>query len=388
MNPFGRFSRTEADTPPPGEIPGLRGAPMRTPVRTAGATTGPGLWPAVIGRILTRQLWIELYGLPGYSLTLKGPPVEAFAAAPRDFRPTDPASGKAVVDGRFILAGSSLEAAAPEDPWNRPSPSRAFATELHAFAWLPSLILQNERGAREAVRLTLAWGASFARWSPFAWGPDILARRTLNLACAARRMGQVATEAERLRLADILGRHGRQLLRPPGGVAGSAERLAAAAVAGCVLAGPSGVSLRSAALRRLPGALERTVGNDGGHASRSPEAGLELLLDLLTLDDALSQLSETGPDAVRVAIQRLTAALCLLTLPDGRLVTLQGRGTAAGGADRRRPRPRRGARHGSARSNGGGHRPHPQPASDHRRGCGRAGARCPVRDSLRPADGA
>ena len=230
MNPFGRFSRTEADTPPPGEIPGLRGAPMRTPVRTAGATTGPGLWPAVIGRILTRQLWIELYGLPGYSLTLKGPPVEAFAAAPRDFRPTDPASGKAVVDGRFILAGSSLEAAAPEDPWNRPSPSRAFATELHAFAWLPSLILQNERGAREAVRLTLAWGASFARWSPFAWGPDILARRTLNLACAARRMGQVATEAERLRLADILGRHGRQLLRPPGGVAGSAERLAAAAV--------------------------------------------------------------------------------------------------------------------------------------------------------------
>jgi succinyldiaminopimelate transaminase len=113
---------------------------MRTPVRTAGVTTGPGLWPAVIGRILTRQLCIELYGLPGYSLTLKGPLVEAFAAAPRDFRPTDPASGKAVVDGRFVLAGSSLEAAAPEDPWNRPSPSRAFATELHAFAWLPSLI--------------------------------------------------------------------------------------------------------------------------------------------------------------------------------------------------------------------------------------------------------
>jgi hypothetical protein len=80
VNPLGRFSRTEADTPPPGEIPGLRGAPMRTPVRTTGAATGPGLWPAVIGRMLTRQLWIELYGLPGYSLTLKGPPVEAFAA--------------------------------------------------------------------------------------------------------------------------------------------------------------------------------------------------------------------------------------------------------------------------------------------------------------------
>ena len=118
MNPLGRFSRTEADTPPPGEIPGLRGAPMRTPVRSTGAATGPGLWPAVIGRMLTRQLWIELYGLPGYSLTLKGAPVQAFAATPRDFRPADPAPGKAAVDGRFILAGTSLEAAAPEeDPW-------------------------------------------------------------------------------------------------------------------------------------------------------------------------------------------------------------------------------------------------------------------------------
>ncbi|WIY69670.1 heparinase II/III family protein [Aquidulcibacter paucihalophilus] len=326
MNPLAAFSRTEADAPPPGEIPGLRGAPMRTPVRSAGAATGPGLWPTVISRMLVRQLWIELYGLPGYSLTLKGPPVQAFAATPRDFRPVDPAPGKAAVDGRFILAGSSLEAAAPEDPWNRPSPNRAFATELHAFAWLPSMMLQGERGAREAVRLTLAWGSAFARWSPFAWGPEVLARRTLNLACAARRMGQVATEAERLRLADILGRQGRQLLRPPGGLAGSAERLTAAAVAGCVLAGPPGVSLRRAALRRLPGALDRTVDADGGHASRSPEAGLELLLDLLTLDDALSQLSEAGPDAVRAAIQRLTVALRLLTLPDGRLVTMQGGG--------------------------------------------------------------
>ncbi|WP_292063919.1 heparinase II/III family protein [Brevundimonas sp. UBA7664] len=326
MSPLGPFSRAEADSPPPGEIPGLRGAPMRTPVRTAGSGAGAGLWPAIVGRFLTRQLWIELYGLPGYSLTLKGRPAQGFAATPRDFRPADPAPGKLAVDGRFILAGASLEAPAPEDPWNRPSPSRAFATELHAFVWLPSLMMQGERGAREAVRLTLAWYAAFARWSPFAWGPEVLARRTFNLACAARRMGQVATEAERLKLADVLGRQGRQLLRPPGGLAGSAQRLIAAAVAGCVLAGAAGASLRRAALNRLPGVLARTVGVDGGHASRSPEAGLELLLDLLTLDDALSQLSEASPEAVRDAIQRLTVALRLLTLPDGRLVTMQGGG--------------------------------------------------------------
>ena len=326
MSPLGPFARTEAAGPAPGEIPGLRGAPMRTPVRSTEASTGPGLWPAVIGRLLTRQMWIELYGLPGYGLTLRGRTAQGFAATPRDFRPVDAAPGKTTLGGKFLLAGASLEAPAPEDPWNRPSPTRAFAVELHAFAWLPSLMLQGERGAREALRLTLTWAVVFARWSPFAWDPAILARRTFNLACAARRMGQVATEAERLKLADVLGRQARQLLRPPGGAAARAERLIAVAVAGCVLAGSPGTALRRAALRALPSALARTVGEDGAHASRSPEAGLELLLDLLTLEDALAQLSEAPPEAMRSAIRRLTSAARFHTLPDSRLITMQGGG--------------------------------------------------------------
>ncbi|GAA0641530.1 heparinase II/III domain-containing protein [Brevundimonas lenta] len=326
MSPFGPFARPEGGGPAPGEIPGLRGAPVRTPVRATGASTGASLWPALTGRMLTRQLWIELYGLPGYALTLKGRVAQAFASMPRDFRPVDPTIGKGALAGRFVLAGSSLEAPAPEDPFNRPSPTRAFAVDLHAFAWLPSLMAQGERGAREALRLTLTWAEVFSRWSPFAWDPDILARRAYVLACAARRMGQVATEAERLRLADVLGRQARQLLRPPGGVATLAERLTAAALVGCVLAGPPGAAIRRKALGRLTRALDRAVGPDGAHASRSPEAGMELLLDLLSLEDALGQLSEAAPEGVRAAIHRLTAALRLHTLPDGRLISMQGGG--------------------------------------------------------------
>jgi uncharacterized heparinase superfamily protein len=332
MSPLGPFAHrsAEAEGPAPGAIPGLRGAPVRTPVRSGGPHTGPTLWPAIAGRLLTRQMWIELYGLPGYGLTLagllSGGKATALAATPRDFRPADAALGKSVLDGRLTLAGVSLDVAAPEDPWDRPSPSRGFAVDLHAFAWLPALMQQGDRGAREALRLTLTWADHFTRWSPFAWDPAILARRVFNLACAARRMGGVATEAERLRLCDILGRQGRQLLRPPGGLAGKAERMIAAALAGCVLAGPPGVSLRKAALHRLPGALRVTVHGDGGHASRNPEAGLSLLLDLLTLDDALSQLSEPLSEAAAGAIQRLTSALRLQTLPDGRLISFQGGG--------------------------------------------------------------
>ncbi len=307
-------------------IPGLRGAPVRTPVRTSQSSGDLRQWPALAGRLLSRQLWIELYGLPGYTLTLGARPAQGFAATPRDPRPVDAEAGRLVLGGRFTLAGHSLEAAAPDDPWNRPSPNRAFAVELHAFQWLPSLMLQEERGAREALRLTLAWATTFARWSPFAWSPAILARRTFNLACAARRMGQVATEAERLKLADLLARQARQLLRPPHSLAEQATALTAVAVAGCTLAGKSGAGLRRTALNRLTAALTRTVLSDGSHASRSPEAGMELLLDLLTLTDVLGQVSETTPEPVRRAIQRLTRALRIHTLPDGRLATLQGGG--------------------------------------------------------------
>lgn len=339
MSPLGPFARPEGDGPAPGEIPGLRGAPVRTPVRATGASTGPALWPAILGRMLTRQLWIEAYGLPGYALTLRGRTAQSFAATPRDFRPVDPTVGKGILGGRFVLAGSSLEIGPDEEPFNRPSPNRAFAVDLHAFAWLPSLMAQGERGAREALRLTLIWSDVFVRWSPFAWDPDILARRAVNLACAARRMGQVATEVERLKLASVLGRQARQLLRPPGGVATQSERMTAAALVGCVLAGPPGVSIRRKALARLSKALPRTVGPDGGHASRSPEAGLELLLDLLTLEDGLSQISEDLPEAVGDAIARLQDAITLHTLPDGRLATLQGGGpsTAARVAAARGP---------------------------------------------------
>jgi len=326
VSPLGPFARREADGPAPDQIPGLRGAPMRTPVRATGARTGPELWPALAGRMLSRQLWIELYGLPGYAMTLKGGRVSAFAAAPRDFRPVEPHGGKGVLAGRYALAGSSMDVGPGGDPWNRPTPTRAHAVELHAFAWLPGLMQEGERGAREALRLTLAWAEAFVRWSPFAWGEETLPRRLYRLSCAARRLSAVATEEERARLADLIARQARQLLRPPGSVAGRAERLTAVAVAGCVLAGPVGAALRAKALGRLPRALDQTVGPDGGHASRSAEAGLELLLDLLTLDDALAQLSESPPPAMTAAVRRLLAGLRVFTLPDGRLASFQGGG--------------------------------------------------------------
>lgn len=282
------------------------------------------LWLQALGKLAARQGMIEGFGAPGYGLTLSWPRTEGFAAGARDFRPIDPGIGRAALGGRFVFAGAMMDAPKPADPWGRPSPNRAFAVELHRFTWLPHLMTSGEPGVREALRLTLAWREVFGRWSPFAWGREVMARRVYNLACAARRLAAVASEEESAQLADLLARQARHLLRLPDDSAWAAEHNTAAAIAGAALNARAGDKLMGRAMPRLRRALEKSVTADGCHASRSPEASMELLLDLLTLDDALMQRGEAAPVEITRAIDRLTQAMRLLTLGDGRLACFQG----------------------------------------------------------------
>lgn len=281
-------------------------------------------WSAAAVRMIVRQAAIEGFGAPGYQLTLSRPRTEGFAVAPRDFRPADRTAGRLIAQGRFVFAGASLDAPFPGDPWNRPSPSQAFALALHRFDWMRDLTALGEASAHEALRLSLLWGEIFGRWTPFAWGREVLSRRVFNLACAGRRMASTTSEAQSAALADLIARQARHLLRLPDDRGFDSETTTAAALAGAALAGEAGDRLIKRALPRLRRALGRSVHPDGAHASRSPEAGLELLLDLLTLDDALNQRGVPTPEEALGAIDRLTQAVRALTLSDGRLACFQG----------------------------------------------------------------
>lgn len=328
MKPLGPFAPRDSETPlSEGHIPGHRGAPVRTPLQSNPINrTTPALMGALIKAMTARQFWIEIYGLPGYGLTLGQVKDCGLAISPRDFRPISKESSRLLSGAKLTLAGLSLEAEDIDGLWVRPTPSRAFAEELHSFAWLPIMMDQGERGIRDAMSMVMGWHRVFGEWSPFSWGPEILTRRVYNLSCAARRLSQAAPEAEQRILLETLLRQAKQLLRPPSTGRGRAERLTAAAIAGCALSGKAGQTLLKKSLGRLPRALDITVKPDGSHASRAPEQGLELLLDLLTLDDALSQISEPTPPPVADAISRLTIALRTYVLPDGRLATFQGGG--------------------------------------------------------------
>ena len=136
-----------------------------------------------------RQGEQEWFGNPLHQLMLSRPAVEGFAANPRDRRPVNSAEGKRLLQGIFDLAGTRMSVGAHGDPFDKPSPDRAFAVALHRMGWLHDLVAQEDAGARAALRLVMDWRRVFGRWNGFSWSADCLERRVFNLACAARTHG-------------------------------------------------------------------------------------------------------------------------------------------------------------------------------------------------------
>lgn len=273
---------------------------------------------------LRRQVRREWAGSPLHRWMLASPKPEGLTGASRDPRPGRAENGRRIQLGDFTFAGVTLHAGPKGDPWDRPNPSRRFAVALHRFDWMRDLLAVGESGAVEGLRLTLLWRRTFGRWNGFSWDPEVLERRVFNLACAAPAICTGASDAERAQIALDLARQARHLLATIDSPARAAERACAAALAGAVLTGEAGDRLAAKALERLTQALAETVQADGGHASRSPQAALHLLLDLQTLDEALVQRGIAPPDEMMRAIDRLVGAVRFFTLGDGALPVFQG----------------------------------------------------------------
>jgi uncharacterized heparinase superfamily protein len=284
----------------------------------------PGRPLAALFVAARRRMGRELAGTPPHRWLLAQGRPDGLGAMPRDLRPANLVAGRQILAGAFVLGGETMSPGQHGDPFNCPSPSRRFAVALHRFGWLRDLLATGPEGSAEGLRLTLEWARTFGRWNTFAWGSEVLERRVFNLACAAKTLAARASDAEGGKLALDLARQARFLLQLDDGPARAAERYAVAAVAGAALSGKSGDRLLARGLARLRKALPVTVLGDGGHASRSPQAALELFFDLSTLDDALTQRGMSPPEELSRALDRLADAVRFLTLADGRLAAFQG----------------------------------------------------------------
>lgn len=289
----------------------------------ASSRGGGVLWKAV-GAELASHVAREWYGSGPHRLLIAFPRPEGLAARPHDPRPVDPEHGRKILTGALALDGGALRLALDGDPFDTASPSRRFAVSLHRFDWLPDLAAAGSDGARRSLRLIDDWRRVFGKWNAFSWSPECLERRVFHLACAAKTLAAEGSDAEIADLTRDLARQARHLVEPNSAPERALERAAIATVAGCVLAGKSGERLIDRGLKALSRHLDRMVLADGGHATRSPEAGVELLFDLLTLDDALGQRGRPSPEALSRAIDRLSSATRFFTLGDGHLAAFHG----------------------------------------------------------------
>lgn len=239
-------------------------------------------------------------------------------------RPANLAHGRAILSGRFELGGSLLDTGTMGDPWDRPSPSLAFAKALHAMEWMPDLLAAGPEARSEALRLVLDWARVFGKWNSFSWGGRILSRRVYILACTLPEILVEAAHAERVQILYDFARQARHLASSIHKPRLAAEQSIAVALAGSILSGKVGAQLFKTGLRGLRKALATTIEPSGGHATRSPQAALELMFDLQTLAGVLHQKGLPPPGVMIQAMEDLHQTLQFFILKDGRLPEMQG----------------------------------------------------------------
>jgi uncharacterized heparinase superfamily protein len=312
----------------------MEGAPATGSARKSSALAGgskargrgrtKGVFLKAVGASIKSNVEREWFGSPPHRATLTNPRPAGLAAHPHDPRPIDLERGRQLLEGLIVLDGGALRLGETGDPFDQPSPTRQFATALHGFDWLPHLLAAGPGSARLALRLLQDWRRVFGTWNAFSWSGERLERRTFHLACAARALSPEASDAEISAMALDIARGARQLLKASDVPDRKLERAVVVAIAGCALTGKASDRLMAQGLKQVHALLDAVVLPDGGHASRSPEAGLELLFDLLTLDDALGQRGRPQPEILTRAIDRLSSSVRFFTLADGCLAAFQG----------------------------------------------------------------
>ncbi|MEO1038986.1 MAG: heparinase II/III family protein [Pseudomonadota bacterium] len=260
--------------------------------------------------------------------TLSGQTVTGFAVEPVDLRQGDKGVGAALLSGRFGLAGETLQIEAGESLWDRPSPSRRFAEALHGFDWLRDLLSVDDPEALSRARAHFDdWISHFGRWNWFAWSPEVTGRRLSALAYAGPRLFEDETGAPVSARYGVVARGARRLARTAPLLAETRDRLDAAialSLANTVF--DLGDTAFKQANEALSVALKRQVLPDGGHVSRSPEAGAELFVDLAALEDAARRRGLQLHFECRRALDRLAPMARFFQLPGGALASFHGGG--------------------------------------------------------------
>lgn len=289
---------------------------------------GPDRWRLyrLVGHEAARKVRAAIARLSAPPELLARVRVSALVIAPQDLRTSDATFADDIYAGLFVFAGRSL-AAGGGSPFDYAPPSLEWAQELYGFGWLRHLRAADTALARANARSFVSdfiagrGDPALARQTPVA------ARRLISFLCQSPLVLEGADHAFYDSFLRAIGRNAQQLERDlRRGVPPPARLNAAVALcyAGLCCEGIQPILRR--ATRVLSRELERQILPDGGHRSRNPRFGMELLLDLLPLRQAFLSRSVEPPAALLRAVDRMLPLLRLLRHPDASLSHFNGMG--------------------------------------------------------------
>ncbi|MFD1329773.1 heparinase II/III family protein [Mycoplana ramosa] len=260
------------------------------------------------------------------ALRFAGRTPDKLLVAPTDLRPADSFTAEEIIAGRFPLAGRMLECDG-ESPFALELPSEEFACRLHSFGWLRHMRIADKETAPSVVRVVVGdWIETHGRViAGIAWRPEVIAERIIawlshspvvlrdaDYSFYRRLLKSLAFQVRYLRHIADTTREGETRLR------------ARIALAMASIAMPnSGSTIRRAA-RHLDRELDRQILADGGHVSRNPRVGLDLLFDLLPLRQTYVNLGHDVPQRLIPCIDRIYPALRFFRHQGGELALFNG----------------------------------------------------------------
>ena len=258
-----------------------------------------------------------------YRLKLAGPTPDKLAMYPKNLRTGNAASGEAMLRGVWNLGREDFSL--PEDyaPWDRAVPSRHYADRLHRFHWLKHLTELGPEGNRRARQLVEEWVDEFGKWNGFVWRLPVTVDRVWNwLCCGPILFDNLAPDSDVLQ---CLVRQARHITHSADEYKEPAVKLRA------VMTQILMAFALDEAPKKLPmleGMLEFMLNDhvlaDGGHVSRNPEALLELLLDIQTIDELYLRTGRPSLPFISRLVPRIAGMLRFLQTGDGGLPVMNG----------------------------------------------------------------
>jgi len=241
-----------------------------------------------------------------------------------DLWPGNVNQGLVIVEGDFDFLGTLIRDS--DTPWMAQNVSDEWLARVSEFNWLQDLRAVGTDAARDRARhlISLWIDTHGSRWGKNAWYPSVVGSRLSNWIDQRDFLAAGANPSFLKKLDGSIYQHNRflrhlRLLLP----AGFSKIIA---LKGLILAALSNRKHRY--LIRLCRHLDREIATqilgDGGHTSRNPVIGVELLQHLIDIRAALKHSNEEVSEYLQNAIDKIAPMVRFFRHGDGGLALFNG----------------------------------------------------------------